>query len=199
MSQRKLIREPASIFWTLHMVCRPYGFLEVFDPDYTPNTTDEGGRRYTFKEQPDIGQWNLANLANAMLIGGLMDEVILSFVQLPCFSWQYPHFYMPYYISVICHDLWELSWQAQITWLSLVSLFCFLLQSAFLITVSCLLVSVKPIAWKGHFMSAVSSTRQMKAKLWSTWSQDLQRVLDYFKCGIIISNHPGHQTSLKPW
>ena len=56
-------------------LCRPYGFLEVFDPGYTPNTTDEGGRRYAFKEQPEIGQWNLSMLANAFLIAGLMDEV----------------------------------------------------------------------------------------------------------------------------
>ena len=57
------------------VLCRPYGFLEVFDPGYTPNTTDEGGRRYSFKEQPEIGQWNLSMLANAFLIAGLMDEV----------------------------------------------------------------------------------------------------------------------------
>ena len=53
----------------------PFGFLEVFDPNYTPNTTDELGMRYTFRQQPEIGQWNLAQLANAMLIGDLMEQV----------------------------------------------------------------------------------------------------------------------------
>jgi uncharacterized protein YdiU (UPF0061 family) len=52
----------------------PFGFLEAFDPEYTPNTTDEMGRRYTFGQQPEIGQQNLAHLANAMIVGGLMDE-----------------------------------------------------------------------------------------------------------------------------
>lgn len=27
----------------------PYGFLERFDPDFTPNTTDLPGRRYCFR------------------------------------------------------------------------------------------------------------------------------------------------------
>lgn len=45
----------------------PYGWLEDFDPDWTPNTTDAGQRRYRFGQQPAIGQWNLMQLANALL------------------------------------------------------------------------------------------------------------------------------------
>jgi uncharacterized protein YdiU (UPF0061 family) len=45
----------------------PYGWLEGYDPDWTPNTTDASGRRYRFGNQPAIGQWNLAQLANAIL------------------------------------------------------------------------------------------------------------------------------------
>ncbi len=45
----------------------PYGWLEDFDPDWTPNTTDAGQRRYRYSQQPGIGQWNLMQLANAML------------------------------------------------------------------------------------------------------------------------------------
>jgi uncharacterized protein YdiU (UPF0061 family) len=45
----------------------PYGWLEDFDPDWTPNTTDAGTRRYRFSQQPAIGQWNLLQLANAIL------------------------------------------------------------------------------------------------------------------------------------
>src|SRR5690606_29832853 len=30
----------------------PYGWLEDFDPDWTPNTTDRGRRRYRFSHQP---------------------------------------------------------------------------------------------------------------------------------------------------
>ncbi len=44
----------------------PYGWLENFSPDWTPNTTDAHGRRYSYKNQPHIGQWNLLQLANAI-------------------------------------------------------------------------------------------------------------------------------------
>ncbi len=49
----------------------PYGWLENYDPDWTPNTTDAAGRRYRFGHQAAIAQWNLAQLANAIypLIG----------------------------------------------------------------------------------------------------------------------------------
>jgi len=45
----------------------PYGWLENVDPDWTPNTTDAEGRRYCFIAQPQIGHWNLLQLANALL------------------------------------------------------------------------------------------------------------------------------------
>jgi uncharacterized protein YdiU (UPF0061 family) len=44
----------------------PYGWLENFDPDWTPNTTDAQGRRYRFGNQPQIAYWNLVQLANAI-------------------------------------------------------------------------------------------------------------------------------------
>lgn len=44
----------------------PYGWLEDYDPNWTPNTTDAGGRRYRFAHQPQIAMWNLAQLANAI-------------------------------------------------------------------------------------------------------------------------------------
>jgi uncharacterized protein YdiU (UPF0061 family) len=45
----------------------PYGWLEDYNPGWTPNTTDAAGRRYSFKNQPQIALWNLAQLANAIL------------------------------------------------------------------------------------------------------------------------------------
>ena len=45
----------------------PYGWLEGYDLDWTPNTTDAGGRRYRYGNQPQIAQWNLARLAEALL------------------------------------------------------------------------------------------------------------------------------------
>ena len=44
----------------------PYGWLENYDPDWTPNTTDAQGRRYRFGHQPRIAYWNLVQLANAI-------------------------------------------------------------------------------------------------------------------------------------
>src|SRR5690606_35468699 len=44
----------------------PYGWLENYDPNWTPNTTDAAGRRYRFGAQPQIALWNLVQLANAL-------------------------------------------------------------------------------------------------------------------------------------
>lgn len=44
----------------------PYGWLEPYDPVWTPNTTDESGRRYCYAHQPRIGLWNLAQFGRAL-------------------------------------------------------------------------------------------------------------------------------------
>ncbi|MEE2753684.1 MAG: YdiU family protein [Candidatus Latescibacterota bacterium] len=44
----------------------PYGWLENYDPDWTPNTTDAGGKRYRFSHQAQIAHWNLVQLAQAV-------------------------------------------------------------------------------------------------------------------------------------
>ena len=44
----------------------PYGWLEPYDRDWTPNTTDFGMRRYAFGQQPAVALWNLAMLASAL-------------------------------------------------------------------------------------------------------------------------------------
>ena len=44
----------------------PYGWLEGYEPDWTPNTTDRGQRRYRYAYQPLIVHWNLYQLANAL-------------------------------------------------------------------------------------------------------------------------------------
>jgi serine/tyrosine/threonine adenylyltransferase len=45
----------------------PYGWLENYDPDWTPNTTDAASRRYRFGRQPKIVKWNLARFGEALL------------------------------------------------------------------------------------------------------------------------------------
>ena len=44
----------------------PYGWLEGFDFGWTPNTTDRQHKRYRYGNQPNIGLWNLYQLANAL-------------------------------------------------------------------------------------------------------------------------------------
>jgi uncharacterized protein YdiU (UPF0061 family) len=44
----------------------PYGWIDDYDPDWTPNTTDAQGRRYRFGHQPHVAQWNLMKLAEAI-------------------------------------------------------------------------------------------------------------------------------------
>ncbi len=44
----------------------PYGWLENFDLNWTPNTTDASERRYRYGNQPAIAFWNLGQLANAI-------------------------------------------------------------------------------------------------------------------------------------
>ncbi|HET8939517.1 MAG TPA: YdiU family protein [Polyangiales bacterium] len=46
----------------------PYGFLDAYDPLWTPNTTDAAGRRYRYEHQPSVALWNLNCLANALLV-----------------------------------------------------------------------------------------------------------------------------------
>ena len=45
----------------------PYGWLEGYDPRWTPNTTDAQGRRYRFGNQSVVAHWNLYQLANAIV------------------------------------------------------------------------------------------------------------------------------------
>ncbi len=51
----------------------PYGWIEDYDPGWTPNTTDAQGRRYRFGNQAEIARWNLIQLANA--IHPIIEEV----------------------------------------------------------------------------------------------------------------------------
>ncbi len=44
----------------------PYGWLEDYNPNWTPNTTDAAGKRYRFGNQSNIALWNLYQLANAL-------------------------------------------------------------------------------------------------------------------------------------
>ena len=56
----------------------PYGFIDGFNIDYTPNSSDVH-RRYSFQKQAEIGFWNLNKLAATLvpLVGSdpLQEEI----------------------------------------------------------------------------------------------------------------------------
>ncbi|MBF8964994.1 YdiU family protein [Pontibacter sp. FD36] len=54
----------------------PYSFVDNYDPNFTPNTTDLPGRRYAFGKQPSIGYWNLGALAGALLPLADKDKLV---------------------------------------------------------------------------------------------------------------------------
>jgi len=56
----------------------PYGWVDNFDPGWTPNTTDAQGKRYAFGRQPGIAQWNLARLADALATLDLGQDALQS-------------------------------------------------------------------------------------------------------------------------
>lgn len=53
----------------------PFGFMDKFDPKYSPNITDiQGGGRYAYRNQPAVCQWNLARLATSLIASGLIEK-----------------------------------------------------------------------------------------------------------------------------
>ncbi len=56
----------------------PYGFMDVFNTRYTPNSSDTHGR-YSYQQQSEIGFWNLNKLAETLipLVGAdeLQEEI----------------------------------------------------------------------------------------------------------------------------
>jgi uncharacterized protein YdiU (UPF0061 family) len=70
----------------------PYGWVDDYDPNWTPNTTDATGRRYRFGAQPQIAQWNLLQMANAIypLIddADALRDILNEYVTLYTDKWQ---------------------------------------------------------------------------------------------------------------
>ena len=76
----------------------PYGWLEDYDPNWTPNTTDAQGRRYCFINQPQIAFWNLAQLGQALtpLVDATELQQVLD---------QYPSDFEGKYNEMMCRKL----------------------------------------------------------------------------------------------
>ena len=45
----------------------PYGFIDEYDPEFIPNTSDDMGR-YNLQNQASVGIWNLQCFANATAV-----------------------------------------------------------------------------------------------------------------------------------
>lgn len=70
----------------------PYSFLDDYDPNFTPNTTDLPGRRYAFGKQHSIAYWNLGCLASA--IAPLLPDTVQLIAELEAYG---EIFYQKYY------------------------------------------------------------------------------------------------------
>ncbi len=77
----------------------PYGWLEDYDPTWTPNITDAQGRRYRFENQPNIALWNLMQLANALY--PLIKDVAVLEAELERFKKEYLEDYNSMMLSKI--------------------------------------------------------------------------------------------------
>ena len=70
----------------------PYGWLENYDPDWTPNTTDAENARYRFSRQPYVVQWNLYKLANSLMLliedAAALENILTSYGDLYTLYWQ---------------------------------------------------------------------------------------------------------------
>ncbi|HVJ40490.1 MAG TPA: YdiU family protein [Dongiaceae bacterium] len=60
----------------------PYGWIDNFDPGWTPNTTDAPGRRYRFGQQASVAYWNLTRLASALIGAFATTEPLQAGLQL---------------------------------------------------------------------------------------------------------------------
>ncbi len=77
----------------------PYGWLDNYDPDWTPNTTDNQMKRYRFGHQPYIAQWNLAQLANAIYPLIEESEPLIEILN------HYKQSYQSKYMEMMCEKL----------------------------------------------------------------------------------------------
>ncbi len=68
----------------------PFGFLDAYDPEHICNHSDDSGR-YAYRNQPEIGRWNLYCLGQALmpLIGEVetAETVLKTYPQLYATAW----------------------------------------------------------------------------------------------------------------
>ncbi|MFD2516503.1 protein adenylyltransferase SelO [Salinimicrobium flavum] len=64
----------------------PFSFLDNYDHNFTPNTTDLPGRRYAFGNQASVAYWNLGKLANTLSLlfeePEMLEEALASYEEI---------------------------------------------------------------------------------------------------------------------
>ena len=65
----------------------PYGWLDDFNPEWTPNTTDAQNKRYRYSQQGNIALWNCYQLANSLFL--LIEDADALEAQLHAFQASY--------------------------------------------------------------------------------------------------------------
>jgi len=85
----------------------PYGWVDNFDEDWTPNTTDAHSLRYTFGNQPAVAQWNLLQLARAIL------PIVGDSIGLQSSITEFPSLYQDRYERMMASKLGLSEWNAE--------------------------------------------------------------------------------------
>tara|TARA_B100000795_G_scaffold173674_1_gene130989 strand:- start:7287 stop:8855 length:1569 start_codon:yes stop_codon:yes gene_type:complete len=83
----------------------PYGWLENYDEEWTPNTTDAQNKRYGFQKQLKISLWNLLQLANGLY--PLVDDA----APLEDILHEYDDLIMKEYHQMMCAKLGLENWE----------------------------------------------------------------------------------------
>ena len=77
----------------------PYSFVDDYDPNFTPNTTDLPGRRYAFARQASVAKWNLGCL------GGAIAPLLPNTEELIKVLYGYDDFYWRKYYSMMSNKI----------------------------------------------------------------------------------------------
>ncbi len=99
----------------------PFGFLDRYDPGFICNHSDHTGR-YAFDQQPQIAQWNLRCLAQALLplVGETPEQgVELLRAELELFQRQYEQAYRRGMSEKLGLSFHQEDWRLQQQWLDL--------------------------------------------------------------------------------
>ncbi|MFG1501366.1 protein adenylyltransferase SelO family protein [Halobacteriovorax sp. XZX-3] len=163
----------------------PYGWLDRFDPNWTPNTTDFRERRYRFINQVSIAYWNLAQLKEALQAVCLesLDEALD----------QYPEYFHSFYQESVAKklglktcsrefidELFDLKYELQAD----MTLFYRTLMSV---------MEGKDISWQDAFYKSLSDADLTRINTWVTkWQreQKLQRIDPMIAFGIMNEVNP---------